>query len=196
MVHMALRADVAALVDDIDDAPRDHLRRRTALLERVVYAHHVGEDDVLLPALSARVPEFDGTTSVLAAQHADLDLALGTLRHAAATRGRARGPVARAARDAEAVLLEHLVTEEREILPVWLSSFGPEDHDAFGRRLRRATPVRDIAVMVPWLLDAAPDTVKADAWSEVPFAVRAAYKLWWRRSFGRRYGSRSVALAA
>src|SRR5262245_61659787 len=95
MVHMALRADVAALVEEIEDAPGSHLRRRAELLERVVYAHHVGEDDVLLPALEARVPEFDATTSVLAAQHADLDLALGTLRHAAATLGTARGPVAR-----------------------------------------------------------------------------------------------------
>jgi hypothetical protein len=50
--------------------------------------------------------------------------------------------------------------------------------------------------MVPWLLDAAPDPVKAEAWDEVPLPIRAAYKLWWRRSFGRRYGSRTVLAAA
>ena len=34
MVHMALRADVAALVDEVETAARPHLERRAALLER------------------------------------------------------------------------------------------------------------------------------------------------------------------
>jgi hypothetical protein len=197
MVHMALRADVAALISEIDTAPRRHLTQRTALLERVVYAHHVGEDSVLLPALAARVPDFDPVTALLAEQHEALDDALGELRARAESPSALRSDLWRAARDAQAVLDEHLTTEERELLPVWLTSFTPEDHDVFARRLRRATPVRDISVMVPWLLDRAPDHVKAEAWNEVPLPVRAAYKLWWRRAFGRRYGSGTgVAMAA
>ena len=83
-----------------------------------------------------------------------------------------------------------------ELLPVWLEAFGPDDHDGFARRLRRATPVRDISVMVPWLLEAAPDPVKAEAWREVPLPVRAAYRLWWKRSFSKRFGTRHAASLA
>jgi hypothetical protein len=195
MVHMALRADLAALVDEVETAPKAHLERRATLLERVVYAHHIGEDRVLLPALAERVGGFDPITALLADQHEALDASLAELRTATASAQSNRTAMRAAARAAQATLDEHLVTEERELLPVWLTSFTDADHDAFGRRLRRATPVRDVSVMVPWLLDRAPESVKADAWREVPLPVRAAYKLWWRRAFGRRYGG-GVALAA
>ena len=195
MVHMALRADVAALVDEVETATRPHLERRAALLERVVYAHHVGEDRVLFPALAARVGGFDPVSSVLAEQHEALDASLAALRTAAETAQGSRARVRAAARDAQATLTDHLTTEEREVLPMWLSSFSDADHEVFSRRLRRATPVRDVSVMVPWLLDRAPEPVKAEAWREVPLPVRAAYKLWWRRAFGRRYGG-GTALAA
>jgi hypothetical protein len=195
MVHMALRADLAAFVDEVEDAARPHIERRAALLERVVYAHHIGEDRVLLPALAERIGGFDPVTALLAEQHEALDASLGALRAATESDGSTRTHLRTAARDAQATLDEHLTTEERELLPVWLTSFTEADHDAFGRRLRRATPVRDVSVMVPWLLDRAPDSVKAEAWRDVPLPVRAAYKLWWRRAFGRRYGG-GVALAA
>ena len=134
-------------------------------------------------------------TALLAEQHDALDASLAELRTITASAQSRRTDLRAAARAAQATLDEHLVTEERELLPVWLTSFTDADHEAFGRRLRRATPVRDVSVMVPWLLDRAPESVKAEAWREVPLPVRAAYKLWWRRAFGRRYGG-GVALAA
>src|SRR5262245_11961171 len=191
MVHMALRADLGAIVDEAQCAPRAHLERASAVSEPVVYGHHVGEDRVLLPALAARVPGFDPVTAMLAQQHEDLDDALADLR-TATTSFVSRRALHESAREAHAVLEDHLSTEERELLPVWLSTFDDDDHEVFARRLRRATPVRDVSVMVPWLLDAAPEHVKADAWREVPLPIRAAHKLWWRRAFGRRYGTRTA----
>ena len=134
-------------------------------------------------------------STVLAEQHEALDDSLAALRTAVESPHGSRAGLRLAARDAQATLTEHLATEEREVLPMWLSSFSDADHEVFSRRLRRATPVRDVSVMVPWLLDHTPETVKADAWREVPLPVRAAYKLWWRRAFGRRYGG-GTTLAA
>ena len=72
MVHMALRADLAALIDEVETAPRPHLERRAALLERVVYAHHIGEDHVLLPALAAaRMRASSGDSRVSASLKSD-----------------------------------------------------------------------------------------------------------------------------
>jgi hypothetical protein len=191
MVHMALRADIAGIADDLAaGAPRSHLRRRAALLERVVTVHHTGEDDVLLPALAARIPDF-APADLIEAQHADLDAALGEMRSLTFSATASRASIRSAVDEAAGVLLDHLATEERELLPPWLASFDEAEHVAFGRRLRRATGLRDVSVMVPWLLDAAPETVKAEAYAEVPRPIRAAYQLWWRRRFDRRYGARN-----
>lgn len=177
-VHLALRAeaaDLSALVAHGGD-PR-LVARRSEVLARVLFAHHTTEDRLLWPALEERQPGFEPVTVMLEDQHEQLDLALARLR-----------------RDPEAVdgvrtlLEEHLAAEEHRALPVWLGSFTAEEHDLFGRRLRASTPLREIGVMVPWLLDASPAEVVGLAWEHMPKPMRAAYRLWWKRVYEWRWG--------
>ena len=99
----------------------------------------------------------------------------------------AGGHVDMATAAASCTLLEqHLCTEEQQLLPVWLQSFSRAEHDEFAARLRRSTSLRDMRVMIPWLLEAMPADYRELATREVPRSIRIVHHLWWRRRFQRR----------
>lgn len=177
-MHLALRAeaaDLAALVAGGGDPVI--VSRRTDVMTRALVAHHTAEDRLLWPALEERQPGFHPVTALLEEQHHQLDAALGRLRHEPEVID-----------DLRALLEGHLAAEEHRALPVWLASFTAEEHEIFGRRLRAATPLREIGVLIPWLLDASPEEVAGVAWDHLPRPLRAAYRLWWKRAYERRWG--------
>jgi hypothetical protein len=116
-------------------------------------------------------------------QHVQLDLTLDRLRKADPAAVRA------GVGDLATFLEEHLILEETRLLPTWLAVLSPAEHERFTRRLRRATPWRDISVMVPWLLDAVPPAYRAAAETELPAHVRFAYRHGMRRRFERGWRS-------
>ena len=179
-MHLALRAEVADLHAHVA-AEREPVvaSRRAELLTRVLLAHHTTEDTLLWPALERRQPGFEATTELLEDQHLQLDLALAELRSDVTTIDAV-----------QASLEEHLQAEEQYALPVWLASFTAEEHEAFGRRLKQSTSIRQISLLIPWLLDAAPPETVGLAWNQMPKPMRAAYRLWWKRAYERRWGRR------
>jgi hypothetical protein len=192
LVHAALRREVQDLVASAERG--DDVDRRLALFDRVLRAHHHGEDRVLLPLLRSRQPDIKALADEVEEQHVLLDESLDSLRvHIECHNG--PGLVNRSRRLAT-MLEEHLVLEETRLLPVWLMSMSADEHEAFARRLRRATPWRDIAVMVPWLIDAVPDHYRHLAEAELPGSVKLAYRLGMRRRFERRFRGGAAASAA
>jgi hypothetical protein len=187
-VHAALRRDCADLV--AASIAREPLDDRLALFDRVIGAHHHGEDAVLLPLLRSREPAITDVSERVEEQHVRLDAAIHRLRAIAADR---RTDVDGIVALAE-LLEDHLSLEEQRILPVWVASLSPADHEQFGRRLRRATPWRDIAVVVPWLLDAVPDSFRPIAEGELPAPVRFAYCHVLRHRFERKWNRPSATL--
>ena len=183
-MHLALRAEAGDLrtlvVTGGDDVV---IARRTELLGRVLLAHHTTEDRLLWPALEQRQPGFHPTTGLLEDQHLQLDLALASLRSDPST-----------ICDVRVLLEEHLAAEEQHALPVWLDSFTAEEHEEFGRRLRQSTPLGQISLLVPWLLDAAPAETVGLAWNQMPKPMRAVYRVWWKRAYERRWGRRPSRL--
>ncbi len=189
-VHAALRRDCADLVAVARAGGA--VGHRLALLDRVLTAHHRGEDAVLLPLLRSKEPDIAEVTKVVEDQHVRLDAAIDGLRAAAAD---GRTDVDGVAELAD-LLADHLALEEQHLLPTWVASLSPADHERFARRLRRATPWRDIAVVVPWLLDAVPDPFRQVAEGELPRPVRFAYRHGLRSRFERTWHRpAAVALA-
>jgi hypothetical protein len=183
LVHATLRRDAAELVHA---AASETFSRRVTLVDRVLSVHHRGEEDLLLPEIVERQPGFAPTSVMIEQQHARLDAAVGQLKRCAR-----HGTTDERAAQADEVLRlleEHLWTEEQRLLPVWQASFTAAELEEFGARLRWSTPVRDMRVMVPWLLEAAPPSFQQLAADHVPPPVRALYRLWWRRRFQREYG--------
>ncbi len=181
-VHLALRAEASGIAHLVDAGEDRLARRRVALLSRVLTAHHGTEDRLLFPAIEARQPGFTVTTVELEQQHRILDGLLAALRHDPAMITEVRSALER-----------HLEDEEQRALPVWLASFDAADHERFGRRLRRSTPLGEAATMISWLLDATPEAVHPAARAHLPAPFRLAHRVWWRHQYGRRYGH-AVAL--
>jgi hypothetical protein len=178
LVHAGLRRECQAMVDGARRG--EDVRRRLALFDRVIRAHHHGEDRVLLPMLSSREPAIQEAAEEAEAQHVELDLTLDRLRRTTGAADLQAG-VGRLA----ALVEDHLILEETRLLPTWLAVLSPAEHQRFTRRLRRATPWRDVAVMVPWLLDAVPPAFRPAAETELPAHVRFAYRHAMRRRFER-----------
>lgn len=177
LVHAGLRRECQAMVDAAHRG--EDVGRRLALFDRVIRAHHHGEDRVLLPMLSSREPAIREAADEAEAQHVQLDRTLDRLRLADPAAARAGvGELA-------SLLEDHLILEETRLLPTWLAVLSPAEHERFTRRLRRATPWRDISVMVPWLLDAVPPAFRPVAETELPSHVRLAYRHVMRRRFER-----------
>jgi|GEM_PF-6021438 len=177
LVHAGLRRECQAMVDAARAG--EDVRRRLTLFDRVIRAHHHGEDRVLLPMLSSREPAIREAADEAEAQHVQLDRTLDRLR--AAEPSAVRTGVGELA----TLLEDHLILEETRLLPTWLAVLSPAEHQRFTRRLRRATPWRDISLMVPWLLDAVPPAFRPTAETELPAHVRLAYRYGMRRRFER-----------
>ena len=177
-VHLGLRAEAAHVerLRDAGDLPG--AQRRAHLLATVLHHHHRAEDTVLFPALAARQPGAAVTTAEMEDQHVELDIALARLGADLSTAGDVRRLVER-----------HLGAEEQLVLPMWLASFTADEHERFAGTLRRATPLRDAGLMIAWLLDTAPDGAVGVAWEQVPPALRAVHRVWWRRRYERAFGT-------
>jgi hypothetical protein len=176
-VHLGLRAEAAHVERLRDAGDLAGARRRARLLATVLHHHHRAEDIVLFPALVARQPGAIVTTTELERQHLALDEALAALPDDLG-----------AAADVRRLIEGHLGLEEHQVLPLWMASFTAVEHERFAGSLRRSTPIRDAGLMIAWLLDTAPDGAVDVAWHQVPPALRAVHRVWWRRRYERRFG--------
>lgn len=176
-VHLGLRAEAAHVERLRDAGDIAGASRRARLLATVLHHHHRAEDTVLFPALVARQPGAAVTTAELEQQHVALDVALAALPDDLA-----------AAADVRRLIERHLGLEEHHVLPLWMASFTSAEHERFAGSLRRATPLRDAGLMIAWLLDTAPDGAFDVAWDQIPPALRAAHRVWWKRRYERRFG--------
>jgi hypothetical protein len=181
-MHLGLRAEARGIHDLVDQGRRDDAARRAAVLARVLGQHHHSEDDLLWPALTRRQPGFLPTSATLEGQHAQLDEEMHLLR-AEPERIDVVLPI----------LEDHLRLEEETVLPVWLASFSADEHERFGRLLRRSTSLGAAAVMVAWLLDVTPESLRGIALGRLPAPFRAAHRIWWRSRYERRYGAHVAA---
>jgi hypothetical protein len=90
------------------------------------------------------------------------------------------------------ILDAHLRLEEETVLPVWLSSFDAAEHERFGQLLRRSTPLGTASVMVAWLLDVTPESLRGIAIGRLPAPFRIAHRVWWRATYERHYGAHAA----
>ena len=59
--------------------------------------------------------------------------------------------------------------------------------------LRRPTPLRDVGLLISWLLDTSPEAALDVAAMNIPSPFKLVHQLWWRRSYERRFGTASLA---
>ena len=130
-MHRALRASAAQLAE-APSRPADHRARKArarwfrGFADEIQCHHHI-EDELLFPAIAARVATYPQIAPKLEGDHADLDVLLDDLRAAlAASDERRAATLAAELRDH---LDEHLAFEDGEIVPLFIRHFTAAEYD-------------------------------------------------------------------
>jgi hemerythrin-like domain-containing protein len=192
-VHVALRQAphrMAAAVLDL--RPGDH-RRVKALIRywrgyaAEVLAHHTIEDDIMFPALVARVERARAHMERTDAEHHELDdlmarcaAGVASLEHDAGLPVRER--VADDLRALAALMDEHLDFEDEQILPLVSEHI---DHDEFAALEERASKSMGLgpqaAFAVPFIVDSVDEATRLQLFASAPMPLRVLYRLSHRR---------------
>ena len=139
--HQSLAAIIHAIRHMISEIGAGRLQPDHKLLEAMVHyldaypekRHHPKEDEFLFGPLRARTHDADAALDKLEAEHADAEARIAVLE--AAVKAYARAPAGAfeafntAFNDYAAFYRSHMMTEEREVLPLIRKHFTAEDWD-------------------------------------------------------------------
>lgn len=143
--------------------------------------HHEAEDVALWPALSAAVtdPTDVGVIAAMETEHAGIDPLLDSI-------GAALGagmPFAELLSALYADLHAHMLHEESAALPLIERVLGPEGWAGFGEQTRTLVPAEQMATVLPWMLDGAPEPIAQAVLATLPPPVRELYRDAWLPAF-------------
>jgi hemerythrin-like domain-containing protein len=139
--HQSLAAIIHAIRHMIGEIDAGHLRPDHKLLEAMVHyldaypekRHHPKEDEFLFGPLRARTHDADAALDKLEAEHADADARIAVLEAAVKRYAEDEAAHFEAFKTAFNAYAEfyrtHMMTEEREVLPLIRKHFTAEDWD-------------------------------------------------------------------
>jgi hypothetical protein len=152
----------------------------------MLHHHHVGEDELLWPRLSARIPFHADLLARMDSQHQGLAV---LLEHAATALDEWQdAPTVHAITPLTALLErlctglnEHFDEEEAVILPIVERVITPVEYQEVGRRGLVSMPLTRRLVVLGYLLEGATPQERTVFLAAIPRPVRLAYRLIGRR---------------
>jgi hypothetical protein len=192
-MHDALRRElvqVGRLARLRDDHPGQLLRAALgwALFKKFLLVHHQTEDDILWPALRARVAGQPGRVAVadaLEAEHAVIEPLLTAIDAAAADPDYGYQRFGDIVDELVTKLTAHLTHEESDGLPLIDASLTPQDWQNFAQdhseRLRG-----DASLYMPWLLNGASPERLGAILAKFPPPLLTAYREQWAPAYAAR----------
>ena len=187
MAHAGMRAEFGRLADACrhvrDEAHADLLESQIALVLQVLHHHHTVEDELVWPALVTRVPEQAHLLQELEDQHVHID----PLIEAA---GDVRVPLAERTHALQALheaLNAHLDQEERDAVPLIIAHLSRAEWERVEERAGGNIGRKQLPLVYGWLVSAAPEELRLRATAGVPLPVQWLFRLFWWRSYRRRY---------
>lgn len=164
--HHALRRDLAALNADFDAGRWHHFAYQ-------LHFHHSSEDRLLWPVVREKItdPDDEKLLDVMEAEHSRIDPLVEEVKSAVAAGESAAAPLA----ELTLAVLDHLEHEEREGLPLVDSLLTPEEWAAYVDRVREqdGDMKQNPRTFLPWLIEGAPDELRARVVAAIPPHVRA-----------------------
>jgi len=190
-IHDAMVRDAARLARAVATSPAEDgpaLRAWWDHYELEIEHHHTREDELVFPLVAERDPEF--TSDELMADHAVLDLHMGTVRDGlddlatgARELGEVRTDLVRQVGAFAVHLDDHLGREEHVVFPVLTDTVTPDEYADMERRMRKGTPLSALAFALPWILDDADPHLVEHA--EIPTLLRVLDRWFWARRYVR-----------
>ena len=199
LVHRAMRNDVRAFADvvpGLQPGVRDRVRRLSDwfyFLLRTVELHHEGEDEDLCPLLTRRVPSFAHHQARIAEDHKRLRAQMGEVKQDLELLAQSQDGDFVQRRDELAGKLvslrdfldRHVEHEEQDLVSCAKSCLTFRELRGIERDGGRKIPIKDLALVLPWVVAAANETERRKAMAMLPLPVRLVYRFWWRWKFER-----------
>ncbi len=188
IVHRMLRRECALLPKLVAGVPRgDAARARTVARHArevltMLHHHHVGEDELLWPRLSARILFDTDLISRMNSQHQGLaalvEQAMITLSEwQNAPAAHTSTPLAALLELLSKGLDEHFDEEEAVILPIVERVITAAEYRELGQRGLASIPLTRRLAVLAYLLEDATPRERADFLAAVPAPARLAYRL-------------------
>jgi hemerythrin-like domain-containing protein len=188
-VHRALTEDALSLARIVADLAADDrveripaLRRYFAAYRAQLISHHRHEDEVLFPALEAKIGADAIALERLAAQHKHLAGAADRLSVAIAAVGdegteftAAKARAVATADDLVCRLGENIGQEQAEVYPAYALAITKTENVALQERALRMDPFEQMFFMVPWLFDRIPDGARQASLAAAPDVFKMIY---------------------
>lgn len=188
-VHLALRggadamASVAATIQPGNRPRVSALVRYWAGYSAELHQHHTTEDDLIFPALIARVPVAAELIERTDAEHGQLDALVARCNHALAALadGVRSADLAASFAGLAAHMATHLDFEDDDVLPLFERHFTVEEYTELEQQAMADLDMRQALFAVPFILHWATPALRADVLGSAPLPLRAVYRLTRRR---------------
>ena len=197
VVHRAFRRETRLLAELIATAAPGDTARARVLADHLadvrlgLHNHHAGEDELLLPPLIQRAPEASG--SILRhtqEQHRQVVASLTAVREAVDAwvvdaDAASRDTVVTALLDHRQVLIEHLDSEERIVLPLASRYLTADKWKAMGDHFVASTPKPKLLLFLGMVLEDAEASERAAVLRALPAPARAIWFVFGRLLYAR-----------
>jgi len=187
-VHRAMRIADDQLVDALTDITAGDRHRAIALHHWFngyggeLRTHHRIEDELIFPALAARVPEYAEYSEGLADDHHLLDRLIETISGALAHMASgsrdwapAHEAALAAALELRDLLTDHLGIEDSDVLPLIERNFSVEEFSEIEEKLKKYMSLRQAFFTVPWWMATVEPHVAAQSLEEAPWLLKVIY---------------------
>jgi hemerythrin-like domain-containing protein len=190
--HDAFRRDLTRLARTASAANlSDPVRRQSVaagwdLFKRQLHLHHTTEDEVIWPALRARLAHSQAALSVLAAmqaEHEGIDPLLAAVD--AEFRGEAEDRLADVIDALTSALTGHLAHEERDGLPLIGAALTAAQWRRVGRTMASRNGMAASSEMFAWILDGAGREHAVATLAQLPPPLRLLYRARWKPRYDK-----------
>ena len=188
--HDAFRRDLTRLARTAsaahDPARRDSVQAGWELFKRQLLMHHTTEDELIWPALRARLDHSAAALSVLDAMEAEHELIDPLLTAVDAEFGRdGENRVADVIDALTSSLTGHLRHEERDGLPLIGVALSAAEWRGLGRKMGTKNGMAAGAEMFAWILDSTDRDHSKATLAQLPPPLRVLYRTVWKPRFER-----------
>ena len=188
--HDAFRRDLTRLARTAsaahDPARRDSVQAGWELFKRQLLMHHTTEDEIIWPALRARLDHSAAALSVLDAMEAEHELIDPLLAAVDAEFGRDGDDRVADVIDAlTSSLTGHLRHEERDGLPLIGVALSAAEWRGLGRKMGTKNGMAAGAEMFAWILDSTDRDHSKATLAQLPPPLRFLYRTVWKPRFER-----------
>ncbi|MEZ4407860.1 MAG: hemerythrin domain-containing protein [Polyangiales bacterium] len=184
LMHKAIRRGLATLATT---APTPARGEWFSFMARSIHHHHSEESD-LYPLLLRKDPSFADDLARLEADHAQLDPYIARITEGFASLPRSAEALHDDLVAFEALMREHLDREEAAVVPRMLRTVTVAELKGFEKEGGKTASFADLAMVIPWVLDAANEREREMVNEVLPWPARLLYRVSWKSRYARLAG--------